>query len=110
MVPLGGLHGERDRAEFGSAAERYDRYRPGYPSALIDELMSLNPTSALDVGRGTGKVALSLTGGGLPVPRGRARRSHGRVQTCVSTPPAARGWPHRGVLRERPRRGTRSEG
>ena len=68
MVPLGGLHGERDRAEsFGSAAERYDRYRPGYPSALIDELMSLNPTTALDVGCGTGKVALSLMGRGLPV-------------------------------------------
>jgi ubiquinone/menaquinone biosynthesis C-methylase UbiE len=68
VVPLGGLHGERDRAEsFGSAAERYDRYRPGYPSALIDELMSLNPTTALDVGCGTGKVALSLMGRGLPV-------------------------------------------
>ena len=68
MVPLGGLHGERDRAEsFGSAAERYDRYRPGYPSALIDELMSLNPATALDVGCGTGKVALSLMGRGLPV-------------------------------------------
>ena len=68
VVPLDGLHGERDRAEsFGSAAERYDRYRPGYPSALIDELLSLSPASALDVGCGTGKVAVSLMGRGLPV-------------------------------------------
>jgi hypothetical protein len=79
VVPLGGLHGERDRAEFGSAAERYDRYRPGHPSALIDELMSC-PTRALDVGRRTGKVALSLTGARTTRPRGRAGRSHGRVK------------------------------
>lgn len=68
MVPLGGLHGERDRAEsFGSDAERYDRYRPGYPSALIDDLMSLSPGNALDVGCGTGKLAAALLARGLPV-------------------------------------------
>ncbi|WP_206665745.1 class I SAM-dependent methyltransferase [Pedococcus bigeumensis] len=68
MAPLDGLHGERDRAEsFGSAAEQYDRYRPGYPSAFIDELMSLNPANALDIGCGTGKVAVSLMERGLPV-------------------------------------------
>jgi SAM-dependent methyltransferase len=68
VVPLGGLHGERDRAEsFGSDAERYDRYRPGYPSALIDDLMSLSPGNALDVGCGTGKLAAALLARGLPV-------------------------------------------
>ena len=68
MAPLDGLHGERERAEsFGSAAEQYDRYRPGYPSALIDELLSLIPANALDVGCGTGKVAVSLMARGLPV-------------------------------------------
>jgi SAM-dependent methyltransferase len=67
-VPLDGLHGERDRAEsFGSVAEQYDRLRPGYPSALIDDLVSRSPTSALDVGCGTGKVAVSLMGRGVPV-------------------------------------------
>jgi SAM-dependent methyltransferase len=67
-VSLDGLHGERDRAEsFGSAAELYDRYRPGYPSALIDELLSLTPSDALDVGCGTGKVAVSLMSRGLAV-------------------------------------------
>lgn len=67
-VPLDGLHGERDRAEsFGSAAEQYDRYRPGYPSALIDTLLSQSPSNALDVGCGTGKVAVSLMRRGLRV-------------------------------------------
>ena len=67
-VPLDGLHGDRDRAEsFGSAAEQYDRYRPDYPPALIDELTSRHPTSVLDVGCGTGKVAVPLMERGLPV-------------------------------------------
>jgi SAM-dependent methyltransferase len=68
VVPLDGLHGERDRAgSFGSAAEQYDRYRPGYPSALIDEVVSLSPANALDVGCGTGKVAGLLLGRGVSV-------------------------------------------
>jgi SAM-dependent methyltransferase len=67
-VPLDGLHGERDRAgSFGSAAEQYDRYRPDYPPALIDELIAANPTNVLDVGCGTGKVAVALMARGLPV-------------------------------------------
>jgi ubiquinone/menaquinone biosynthesis C-methylase UbiE len=67
-VPLDGLHGERDRAEsFGSVAEQYDRFRPDYPSALIDELLSESPSNALDVGCGTGKVAVSLMRRGVRV-------------------------------------------
>ena len=67
-VPLEGLHGERDRAGwFGTAAERYDRYRPDYPPALIDELLSGGPSRALDVGCGTGKVAALLMARGLRV-------------------------------------------
>jgi SAM-dependent methyltransferase len=67
-VPLDGLHGERDRAEsFGSAAEQYDRYRPSYPSTLIDALLAGDPSKALDVGCGTGKVARALMQRGLPV-------------------------------------------
>jgi SAM-dependent methyltransferase len=67
-VPLDGLHSQRDRADsFGSGAEDYDRYRPGYPAALIDELVAGNPSNALDVGCGTGKVAVALMERGLPV-------------------------------------------
>jgi len=87
-VPLDGLHDERDRAaSFGSAAELYDRYRPGYPSALIDALMSGRPSSALDVGCGTGKVARALMGRGLPVlgvePDGRMAEVARRHQVPV---------------------------
>ncbi len=67
-MPLDGLHGERDRAEwFGTAAEQYDRYRPDYPPALIDDLLSGSPARALDIGCGTGKVAVLLMARGLRV-------------------------------------------
>src|SRR3954453_12659767 len=67
-MPLEGLHGERDRAEgFGSAAEDYDRFRPGYPDALIEELVSRQPSAAVDVGCGTGKVARALVQRGVSV-------------------------------------------
>lgn len=67
-MPLDGLHSQRDRADsFGSVAENYDRYRPGYPSALVDELVAGNRSNALDVGCGTGKVAVSLLERGLSV-------------------------------------------
>jgi SAM-dependent methyltransferase len=67
-VPLDDLHVERDRAEsFGSQAEEYDRRRAGYPDALIDDLVALGPTTVLDVGCGTGKVAVSLIARGLNV-------------------------------------------
>lgn len=48
---------ERERALlFGREAERYDRSRPTYPSALIEEVMGSSPhsLSVLDVGCGTG--------------------------------------------------------
>lgn len=65
---MDGLHGERDRAEsFGLAAELYDRCRPDYPPAVIDELVSAAPLNALDVGCGTGKVARALMDRGLRV-------------------------------------------
>lgn len=52
---------------FGSVAEQYDRFRPTYPDALIDDLAALQPARVLDVGCGTGKVAVSLAGRGLSV-------------------------------------------
>jgi SAM-dependent methyltransferase len=67
-MPLDGLHGDRGRAEsFGFTAEQYDRYRPDYPPALVDELVSRHPSNGLDVGSGTGKVARALMDRGLPV-------------------------------------------
>jgi SAM-dependent methyltransferase len=67
-VPLRGLHGDRDRAEsFGSVAEQYERLRPCYPAAFMDELAALEPTQVLDVGSGPGKVARALIDRGLRV-------------------------------------------
>lgn len=49
------LYENRQRAEsFGADAERYDRARPSYPAALVDELLSDGPVRVLDVGCGTG--------------------------------------------------------
>ena len=49
------LHENRQRAEsFGADAERYDRARPSYPEALVDELLSDGAVRVLDVGCGTG--------------------------------------------------------
>lgn len=60
-------HRDRGRAEsFGAGAGRYDRYRPDYPRALINDLEQLKPTSVLDVGCGTGKAAAALSALGLP--------------------------------------------
>ena len=63
------LHLERDRAEsFGSVAEQYDRYRPAFPDALLDDLAVMaGSTEVLDVGSGTGKVARGLAQRGLSV-------------------------------------------
>ena len=52
------MHENRGRAEsFGVDAERYDRARPSYPAAIVDELLASKPGRVLDVGCGTGKVA-----------------------------------------------------
>ncbi|HEY1488647.1 MAG TPA: class I SAM-dependent methyltransferase [Micromonosporaceae bacterium] len=52
---------------FGSAGEQYDRFRPSPPPALIDDLVALRPVDVLDVGCGTGKVAVDLVGRGMRV-------------------------------------------
>ncbi|HET6666034.1 MAG TPA: class I SAM-dependent methyltransferase [Intrasporangium sp.] len=65
-MPLEHLHADRDRAEsFGSSAEAYDLFRPGYPRELFDDLLGRHVSTALDVGCGTGKVALDLSRRGV---------------------------------------------
>jgi SAM-dependent methyltransferase len=68
MPSRGPVHTDRVRAEsFGGVAEQYDRFRPSYPAALIDDLVALEPADVLDVGCGTGKAARLLAAQGLPV-------------------------------------------
>lgn len=62
------MHANRSRAEsFGAVAANYDRYRPGYPDALIDDLVALGAREVLDVGCGTGKAARQLVARGMSV-------------------------------------------
>jgi len=62
------VHTERDRAEsFGDVAENYERYRPSYPAALIDDLAATLPAAVLDIGCGTGKASRLMIERGLNV-------------------------------------------
>lgn len=55
---------------FGSAAETYERYRPGYPAALLPALLDRavgGVRRALEVGAGTGKATRLVAGAGVAV-------------------------------------------
>ena len=53
---------------FGSVAEAYDRYRPGYPDALLDDVLALAPgRRVLEAGAGTGRATLELVRRGARV-------------------------------------------
>lgn len=68
MPPSTHLHTDRQRANsFGSAARRYDTYRPGYPDALISDLLASDTHRVLDVGAGTGIVSRQLADHGCTV-------------------------------------------
>ena len=76
---------ERSRL-FDEQAERYDRFRPTYPDALIDELLGPEPAGldVLDVGCGTGIASRQMAERGAKVlgvelaPRmAEIARSHG---------------------------------
>src|ERR1019366_924936 len=59
------------RLIFGEVAELYDRSRPSYPDALVDDLVQLAGLgpgrSALEVGASTGKATVILALRGFPV-------------------------------------------
>lgn len=58
VAPARANSDRRRAGAFGSAAEQYDRYRPRYPQALIDNLISPGSNMCvLDVGAGTGIAA-----------------------------------------------------
>lgn len=56
---------------FGSGAERYERFRPGYPEAVADLVLapldSSGPVRALEIGAGTGKATRLFVGRGVAV-------------------------------------------
>lgn len=60
---------ERRRTSFDRVAARYDRARPGYPTAVADDLIKLAnmpPTGAiLEIGCGTGKASILFAGHGF---------------------------------------------
>jgi SAM-dependent methyltransferase len=56
------------RLVFGQVAERYDRVRPAYPNALVDEVIALTGGGrALEVGAGTGKATVMFAQRGVAV-------------------------------------------
>jgi SAM-dependent methyltransferase len=57
---------ERSRT-FGTVAEQYDRARPTYPRALVEDLLAANPVDVVDVGCGTGKAGRLFLGEGRRV-------------------------------------------
>jgi SAM-dependent methyltransferase len=54
---------------FGEVAELYDRSRPSYPDALVDDALAVAPDSphVVDVGCGTGRAARLFAARGLTV-------------------------------------------
>jgi SAM-dependent methyltransferase len=62
------LYEDRTRAgSFGEDADQYDRARPGYPRALVDDLVAGDPRRVLDVGCGTGLAGRLLVARGCQV-------------------------------------------
>ena len=56
------------RLSFGEVAELYDRARPSYPDALVEDLIELaRADTALEVGAGTGKATVLFAERGVSV-------------------------------------------
>ncbi|ATG53839.1 SAM-dependent methyltransferase [Brachybacterium ginsengisoli] len=54
-------------AAFQGQGADYDRLRPGYPDAVLDEMLAHSPRRAVDLGAGTGKLSGALAERGLQV-------------------------------------------
>lgn len=97
---------DRPRRTFDEDAELYDRARPGYPSALYDDLAELagaRPGSrVLEVGQGPVRPPAPWPGGGAGSRPSRRARIWPRLP--VATWPGTRlsRWWHRGALRRGP--------
>lgn len=63
--------GTERRLAFGSVAELYDRARPSYPQALVDDVLEFAGAGAgdraLEVGAGTGKATVLFAARGLRI-------------------------------------------
>ena len=57
----------QQRTVFGEDADLYDRRRPSYPAALMDDVVALveTPARAIDIGCGTGKATELLAARGV---------------------------------------------
>lgn len=60
------------RLVFGEDPELYDRARPGYPDALVDDVLAFSgagrtPCRALEVGAGTGKATIAFARRGVRI-------------------------------------------
>lgn len=63
------MAGDKVRAlVFGEVADEYDRVRPGYPPALIEDMLSYSsPAKALEIGAGTGKATFAVASRGVEI-------------------------------------------
>lgn len=64
------MAGDREQAlVFGEIATDYERVRPGYPTALIDDVIAYAPSgpTALDIGAGTGKATVAFADRGMRI-------------------------------------------
>ena len=55
---------------FGSVASAYERFRPGYPDRIVDEVLTYARTpirTALEIGAGTGKATRAFAAAGIAV-------------------------------------------
>jgi SAM-dependent methyltransferase len=52
--------GSEQARSFGAAAERYDRYRPGYAAAAVGWALGERPVRVVDLGAGTGILSRLL--------------------------------------------------
>jgi hypothetical protein len=69
----GALMENRNQAQvFGEVADYYDRVRPAYPTALVDDVLSYSEPDiggrrALEIGAGTGRATEAFATKGLPI-------------------------------------------